>query len=247
MSIVVDLPVDVSGPIPIGESGDNDERRAPLLIERGNLGRDLVGIARLRATPEGLRMAIEVDHATANALRFGSVIVTDVELDGGEVVDGALDGWRLASAMCARRCVEAAVHRDGWSDLPIADRARPWDEAEADRRIASACNVDRAGVDASPANWECFASAHLYRDDEANPQTKGAYKMLIVDEVNGRRTIVPRAVFAAAGVLRGAMGGIDAPSEAIEAMRAVVSGLYERMADQWNDESVVAPWDRDED
>lgn len=241
------MPVDVSGPIPIGASGEHSERRAPLLIERGALGRDLVGLARLRVEPEGVRMAVEVDEATAKAIRFGSVYVTAVELDGGEVVEGALDGWRLASAMVARRCVEAAVHRDGWSDLPIGDRERPWDEEAADRRIASVCGVDRAGADASGADWSCFASAHLYRDDEANPNTKGAYKMLLVDEVEGRRTIIPRAVFSAAGVLRGAMGGIDAPSEAIEGMRSVLSGLYERMADQWDDEDVRAPWDRDED
>jgi hypothetical protein len=248
MSIVVDLPVDVSGPLPLGASGAPEGHRAPLLVERGAVGRDLIGIARLYTDDAGaLRMGVEVDAATAGALRFGSVIVTAVDLDGGDVVEGALDGWRLASAMVTHRCVEAAVHLDGWSELPLADRERSWDDAAADRRIASACGVDRAGADASGADWSCFAAAHLYRDDEANPETKGAYRMLIVDEVDGRRMIIPRAVFAAAGVLEGARGGIDAPAEAIASMRSVLSGIYRRMADQWNDDDVRAPWDREDD
>jgi hypothetical protein len=246
MSTVVDLPVDVSGPLPLGESGAPEGHRAPLLVERGAVGRDLIGVARLYTDESGeLRMGVEVDAATADALRFGSVVVTAVDLDGGDVVEGALDGWRLASAMVARRCVEAAVHRDGWADLPLADRERPWDEAAADRRIASACRVDRDDDEDDRPDWQCYGSAHLYRDDEANPETKGAYKMLLADVVDGRRVIVPRAVFSAAGVLRGAMVGIDAPAEAIAAMRTVLSGLYRRMADQWDDEDVRAPWDRD--
>lgn len=243
MSSVIDLPFDVSGPYPLGECAEADGHRAPLGITRGPFGRDLVGLVHLRSSPEGMRIGVEVDQATANAMLFGSVVLTDVELNGGEIVEGALDGWRLERATVAYRCVPASVHRDGWADLPLADRERAWDADAADNRIAGACAVDRAGVDSSPADWDCYASAHLYRDDEADPHTRRAYRMLIVDEVDGRRVIVPRAVFTAAGVLQGARGGIDAPSDAIEAMRGVLSGLYRRMADAWDDASVRAPWD----
>lgn len=131
----------------------------------------------------------------------------------------------------------AAVRSAGWSDLPIADRDREWDRTEAEGRIA-----DRAGIGGDNPNWEQYGEAFLYQDDGSDPETKGAYGFPIVDIVDGTMTIVPRAVFSTAAVLQGGMGGTTIPQSDQDAMRPVVESIYERMAREFDDDTIVAPW-----
>ena len=123
-----------------------------------------------------------------------------------------------------RRALVAAVRSDGWTALPVADAGHDWDGDAASGRIASECGVDETEPDA--AAWNCYATAFLYRDDEADAATKGAYKLGIVDVVDGTRTIIPRAVFAVAAVLEGARGGADIPAEQQDRLRTVVASIY---------------------
>ncbi len=60
-------------------------------------------------------------------------------------------------------------------------------------------------------------------------RTKGAYKLGIVDLVDGERTIIPRAVFAVAAVLEGGRGGADIPAEAQAEIRTTVTGIYDHL------------------
>lgn len=132
----------------------------------------------------------------------------------------------------------AAIRSTGWG-LPFADRGLEWDSVAADKRIA-----EDAGLETDSPNWQGYASAFLYQDDEADPQTKGAYGFQIVDIIDGLRVIVPRAVFAVAATLEGARGGTIISEADQDAMKTVVSGLYARMAKEWEDDGVVAPWDK---
>ena len=134
--------------------------------------------------------------------------------------------------------ITASVRTEGWASLPFAARDADWDESAADGRISKA-----AGIGGENPDWTAFADAHLYRDDEADPQTKGAYKFLICDVVDGDRVIVPRAVFTTAGVLEGSMGGTNIPEAEQETMRGVIGSIYKRMADEFDDPEIVAPWD----
>lgn len=133
--------------------------------------------------------------------------------------------------------ITAAVRGDGWSDFPLADRELEWTVEEAEPRIA----ID-AGIGTEDADWERYAQAFLYTDENMDPATKGAYGFQILDLIDDTRTIVPRAVFAVAGVLSGARGGTTIPQADQDAMRTVVEELYARMADEWDDPTVVAPW-----
>jgi Phage Mu protein F like protein len=134
----------------------------------------------------------------------------------------------------------ASVRRSGWSDMPVAPASRPWDGAGAAGRLAASCGVDEA--DASAEAWNCYAEGFLYRDDEADAQTKGAYKLGIVDIIDGRKMIVPRGVFAVAGVLRGARGGTSIPEEQQRSLRSVVASLYGHINDEL-DTDYAAPWE----
>lgn len=134
----------------------------------------------------------------------------------------------------------AAVRSTGWSDMPLASRERAWDAAAATGRLSSTC-----GLDGDNPDWDCYASGFLFRDDSADTQTKGAYGLPIVDVIDGAKTIVPRGVFAAAGALQGSHGNTPAgmSDDQTDQCRKVISGLYKRMAKEFDDDTIVAPWD----
>lgn len=131
----------------------------------------------------------------------------------------------------------AAVRKTGWADLPLAERDLAWDGVAAEKRIA-----DNAGIGSESPNWDRYGQAFLYQNDEANPETKGAYGFQIADILDGTQRIVPRAVFAVAGVLQGARGGTTIPQADQDAMKTVVGGLYDRMAKEFRDDTIIAPW-----
>lgn len=131
----------------------------------------------------------------------------------------------------------AAVRSSGWSDLPLADRDMSWDGPAAEKRIA-----EQAGIGGDSPDWGSYSEAFLHQSDDADPETKQAYGFQIVDLVDGARNIIPRAVFAVAAVLQGARGGAVIPEADQEAMKTVVTGIYERMADEFDDDGIRAPW-----
>lgn len=79
--------------------------------------------------------------------------------------------------------VTAAVNSSGWSDYPIADMSRPWDSGAARQRIKAWAGDDMAK----------FRKAFLWYD-AANAENLTAYKFPIADIIDGRLTIIPRAV-----------------------------------------------------
>lgn len=133
--------------------------------------------------------------------------------------------------------ITAAVRKTGWSDMPLAERDMAWDGLAAEKRVA-----DNAGIGGDSPDWASYAEAFLYQADDANPETKGAYGFQIADMIDGTKRIVPRAVFAVAGVLQGARGGTTIPQADQDAMKTVVEGLYRRMADEFGDDTIVVPW-----
>lgn len=114
-----------------------------------------------------------------------------------------------------------SVRTSGWSSMPIADEGRAWDgAAAADRIFTWAGGPDNI-------NWSKYARGFLRKDDEANPETRGAYGFGIADIIDGTLTIVPRGVFAAAAAVQGSRTG-KTPADA-DAMKRVLRGIYSRM------------------
>jgi len=132
----------------------------------------------------------------------------------------------------------AAIRSSGWDQFPLGAREAEWDESEAERRIA-----DDAGIGGDNPDWARYAEAFLYREDDADPELKGSYGFQIIDVVDGERVIMPRGVFTVAGVLEGSMGGTNIPDQDQQNMKEVVSGLYERMAEEFDDDTIVVPWE----
>ena len=90
-----------------------------------------------------------------------------------------------------------------FQDLPLTDRDMAWDSSAAVARVR-----DFTGSETSPS--ERYRRAFVWYDRE-NDQNFGAFKLPIADIVDGRMVAVPRAIFAAAGALQGARGGVDIP------------------------------------
>jgi hypothetical protein len=136
--------------------------------------------------------------------------------------------------------VAAGVRSSGWGSMPIAATDAAWDGSGAAGRVASWAGVDEDG--AGQSAWDKYARAFLYQDPDADPMTKGAYKLGVADVVDGELTLIPRGVYAVAGVLNGARGGASIPAGDQDRLKTVVSGLYERIAKAAGDDSITAPF-----
>ena len=116
-----------------------------------------------------------------------------------------------------------------FGDLPLADRDREWDGDAAEKRVRS-----WAGAEDGPN--ERYRDAHLWYDAEKK-ENFTAYKLLIADVVDGTLVAVPRGVFAAAGVLDGARGGVDIPAKEADRARSHLAKYYAELdeAPPWDD------------
>jgi len=129
--------------------------------------------------------------------------------------------------------VKAVPSMQNW---PLAERERSWDSAAAIRRIREATNsTDSPSMDYR----KCF----FWFDADA-PDNFTSYKLPYCDVIDGRIYAIPRAIFAAAAVLEGARGGIDIPSDDKERIKRIISRWYRKMAEVFDDPSLIAPWDR---
>lgn len=92
-----------------------------------------------------------------------------------------------------------------FQDLPLADRGRQWDSAMAESRVRQWAG---GGTSLADMDWGQYRKAFLWFDSD-NAAVVTSYKLPIADMINGTLTAVPRGVFAAAGAVLGARGGVD--------------------------------------
>lgn len=110
----------------------------------------------------------------------------------------------------------------GAVDLPVADRDTQWDGDDAKDRVFTWADGD---VDR-------ISRAFAYRDDEADPLTKGAYKLGYADVLDDQLVIVPAGVSAALGALNGARGGVDLPSGERNGVRARLEAVAAHVTEE---------------
>ena len=128
----------------------------------------------------------------------------------------------------------AAAHGYG---MPIAGRDLAWDGAAAQHRMRVAATDAAGNVD-----FAKYGKGFLYHDHE-NLDKLGGYKLPYADVIDGKLTIVPRGVFAAAGVLSGARGGADLGDQThVDSIKHHVAALYSSMSKKFNDKTIKVPW-----
>ena len=82
-----------------------------------------------------------------------------------------------------------------FQDLPLAERDKPWDVSAALKRVSELTNSE----DTPDVQYK---KAFVWYDRE-NDNTFAAYKLPVADVIDGKLTVIPRAVFAAASDLSG--------------------------------------------
>jgi hypothetical protein len=116
-----------------------------------------------------------------------------------------------------------------FQDLPLADQDRQWDGDAAEKRVRK-----WAGAQDEPNKK--YRDAHVWYDSEKKDNFT-AYKLLIADVVDGKLKAVPRGVMAAGGIMDGARGGIDLPSNDVDRVKSHLAKYYKKMGE-------TAPWER---
>lgn len=116
----------------------------------------------------------------------------------------------------------------GATDLPIADREAAWDGPAAmgrvfDKFTNAAGDVDTAGV----------AKAFLYRDPNADPTTKAAYKLGFADVIDGELRMVPRGVSACTG--GHGVDAADIPAGEKDSIKSKICTLYDKIQGKFAD------------
>ena len=121
-----------------------------------------------------------------------------------------------------------------FGNLPLGDRAKEWDATAADKRV-------REWAGGEDIDWTKYRKAFLWYDNEADDEY-GSYKLQIADVIDGTLIAMPRGVFAAAGVVEGARGGVDIPSEDEAGVKRHIERYYAKMRTEFDDETIIAPW-----
>jgi hypothetical protein len=130
-----------------------------------------------------------------------------------------------------------AVNGSSWRSMPIAGREDQFDADDAYLRISNWANGNRSAME----------KAYLYSNPQVGGVVKEAFKMPLGDIYNGKMTLVYHAVYAAAALLEGAHGGLPNISDQEKASaRRIITDIYKKMADHYNDPQIVAPWDQEE-
>jgi hypothetical protein len=111
-----------------------------------------------------------------------------------------------------------------FKDLPLANRDRRWDSDAAEKRVRK-----WAGAKEKPNAR--YREAFLWYNKDKR-ENFSDHKLPIADVIDGRLAAVPRAVFAAAGVIDGARGGVDIPEQDVPRVKSHLAKYYKNMGEE---------------
>lgn len=166
--------------------------------------------------------------------QFECASVTLVEVQAFPEMTITMDTGQVATQQSA---MVASVRTAGWSDMPVAEADHMWDGQAASDRV-----FDWATDSEGNTDWDRYAKAFLWQDPDADPETKGAYGLGVADVVDGELRLIPKGVYAVAGVLNGARGGADIPEASQDDLKGVVRGIYKHLASALDDDTIEAPF-----
>lgn len=140
-----------------------------------------------------------------------------------------LDDWEPESES------EFTVNGSSWTSMPLGERDQPFDADDAIKRL----------IEASGGNPSIFGKAFLWRQTDGDPKNKASYRLPIADVINGKMTLVPHAVYAAAALLSGAHGGLpNIDDKEKEQIRNVITKIYDMLREKFSDPRIVPMWQR---
>ena len=127
------------------------------------------------------------------------------------------------------------VNGGSWKKMTLGERDQTFDADDAIARL----------IEASGGNPSVFAKAFLWKQTDGDPKNKASYRLPIADVINGKMTLVPHAVYAAAALLSGAHGGLpDIPDNEKEQLRGVLTEIYDVLRETFSDPRIKPMWQR---
>ncbi len=145
------------------------------------------------------------------------------------------EGSPVTFAMNPEASVTAVKAASGKTTWPLGDRDAAWDGAGAHNRIVKWATDSDGNVDAAK-----LKSVHFWFDDSA-PDNITSYKLLFCDVQAGDVEAMPKGIFACAGAH--GIETADIPSGDTDAVKAKIAAYYKRMAKEFDDDTLVAPWE----
>lgn len=130
--------------------------------------------------------------------------------------------------------ITAAVNTRYW---------RSWPQAERETKFSADAAIERL-LQWSGGSASKFNQAFLWRNSEGQPNNRESYRLPIADVINGKLTLIPRAVFSAAVILSGGHGGLEGVvgEEEREKLKGVLNQIYADLQEQYQDPRVRPPW-----
>lgn len=142
----------------------------------------------------------------------------------------------VASGILTATFAATGVNSSSWNKFPLAPRETKFSADTAIDNIAAW----------SEGNAAKFSSAFLWQDPDGNPLNRETYRLPIVDIINGKAYLIPRAVFSAGVIMSGGHGGLYDTLDADQRVKVqeVITDIYDMLRDEYADPRIVAPWQR---
>jgi HK97 family phage prohead protease len=150
--------------------------------------------------------------------------ILDSVFDKGLKILKEIELWEtsvVTEPMNEKAIIDGVKAATSFKDLPLADRGTAWDKTEANDRVRKF-----TGSEDNPSAK--YRNAFLWFDSD-NADNFTAYKLPYADVIDGKLTAVPRAIFAAAQVLRGARAGVDIPEADKGKVITHINRYYKKM------------------
>ncbi len=132
------------------------------------------------------------------------------------------------------------VNAESWKSWPLAPREYKYDADDAVKRIAY-----WAGIGSREPSIDRYASAFLWRNGSEVGDTlaQDSFRLPLADIINDQPYLIYHAVYSAAALLSGAHGGLpNIPDADKQAMIPVIDEIYAALAQAFNDENLVSPF-----
>jgi len=204
-----------------------------------------ISVVPIPSNPEALAISRELAATvgTANLMADAKMIREVIVPELTNILKSDKNGFReeLLKALGDTKAPPADDSNErgatSFANLPLTERDHQWDGGAARSRMAKAASSDGSG-DKDKMDWAKYRKGFFWFD-AANTEAFGSYKLPYADVVNGQLTAVWRGVTAAAQRL----DGTDIPSEDKTKVQTNAGQYYDKARNQYEDDSIVAPWD----
>ena len=220
-----------------GAFSNSLKTRMPKLLWQHDMSEVIGKIDFAHENEFGLQIQARLPKKVSRAAEAGALIemgaidsmsigfnIADMDYDGDVRYLKALDLYEVSVVtlpMNLRAIIEGIKSVVAYQDFPLAEEDREWDKSAAEKRIRDHFNAQEKPNTGYAKNFMWF--------DDSEKDKFGSYKLLITDVIDGKVKAVPRAIFAVAGALNGARGGLDVSSDDKDKIKKNVEKYYTKM------------------